>query len=269
MRKVSNILFLAAGIICLSSLSLPKDKPTIYIIGDSTVKNGKGVGDGGMWGWGDLIGSYFDTTKIRIENDAIGGRSSRTFQTEGRWDAVVQKLKPGDFVFMQFGHNDGGPYNTGRARASIKGTGNDTLHVIIESTGKPEIVYSYGWYMRKYIKDTRAKGAIPVVCTPVPRNKWVNGRVVRDSSQYAKWAIQVAREENVTVVDLNSIIADYYNKLDEANVKATYFTAADNTHTSLEGAKLNAACVIKGLKKSNKYLLKKYLSPLGKKAGKR
>src|ERR1041384_4593852 len=89
--------------------------PTLFIIGDSTVKNGSGKGDGGLWGWGDWIRPYFDSTKIKIENRAIGGRSSRTFLTEGRWDKVLADLKSGDFVLMQFGHNDGGALDSGRA----------------------------------------------------------------------------------------------------------------------------------------------------------
>src|SRR5579859_7832284 len=89
--------------------------PTLYIIGDSTVHNpGKG-----LEGWGDAIRADFDSNKITVENDAIPGRSSRTFLTEGHWDKVLAKLKQGDFVLMQFGHNDGGavdgPKATGRA----------------------------------------------------------------------------------------------------------------------------------------------------------
>jgi rhamnogalacturonan acetylesterase len=96
----------------LSSFMLmkPADKPTFYLIGDSTVKNGKGKGDGGLWGWGNYIAAYFDTTKIAVENDALGGTSSRTFQTMGLWDKVLAKVKPGDFVIMQFGHNDSGTH---------------------------------------------------------------------------------------------------------------------------------------------------------------
>ncbi len=78
--------------------------PTLYIIGDSTVKNSTK----GQQGWGDPLASLFDSKKIKVANRAIGGRSSRTFLTERRWDAIVKELKPGDFVLMQFGHNDSG-----------------------------------------------------------------------------------------------------------------------------------------------------------------
>jgi len=109
--KSTKILFIIVPIIIVTGLAFTffKQKPVLYIIGDSTVKNGDGRGGNGQWGWGSFLSGYFDTTKIIVENDAIGGRSSRTFITEGRWDRILAKLKKGDFVIMQFGHNDGGP----------------------------------------------------------------------------------------------------------------------------------------------------------------
>src|SRR3954463_8372489 len=79
--------------------------PTLFIVGDSTVHNGTR----GQVGWGEPGAAFFDPAQVRVVNRAIGGRSSRTFQTEGRWDKVLAELKPGDFVLIQFGHNDGGP----------------------------------------------------------------------------------------------------------------------------------------------------------------
>src|SRR5213593_1447638 len=84
--------------------------PTLFIIGDSTVNNGTK----GQQGWGTPLAGLFDPARIKVENRARGGRSSRTFLTEGLWDRVVASLKPGDFVLMQFGHNDGGPLTGGR-----------------------------------------------------------------------------------------------------------------------------------------------------------
>lgn len=225
----------------------PSNLPTLFIIGDSTVKNGSGTGAGGLWGWGDPIGEFFDKTKINVKNKALGGRSSRTYQTEGLWDKVLAEMKPGDFVLMQFGHNDGGSLNTGtRPRASLKGVGPESQEVVMEGTGKKEVVHTYGWYMRKYITDAKAKGATPIVLSPVPRNMWKDGKVVR-STDYGKWAADAAKAGDAAFVDLNGIIADKYDPLGPEKVLAEYFTAADHTHTSVAGAKLNAACVIEGL----------------------
>src|SRR5215203_4879060 len=83
-----------------SFVLLQKEKPRFYIIGDSTVRNGDGTGKNQQWGWGSFIADYFDTGKISVRNDAIGGRSSRTFLTEGRWDKIMAELKKGDYVIM-------------------------------------------------------------------------------------------------------------------------------------------------------------------------
>src|SRR4051794_8122436 len=132
--------------------------PTLYIIGDSTVRNGQGDGRNGQWGWGDIVGNYFNQSKINVVNWALGGRSSRTYITEGHWDRLLELLRPGDFVLMQFGHNDGGPLNdSSRARGSIRGTGDETEEIDNLVTNKHETVHSYGWYMRRYIEDTKAK----------------------------------------------------------------------------------------------------------------
>ncbi|MFC0181297.1 SGNH/GDSL hydrolase family protein [Pseudarcicella hirudinis] len=143
-------LFLILCIGVTASAFLTKPKPVMYIIGDSTVRNGTGKGGDGLWGWGSIIQDYFDTTRIHIENHAIGGRSSRTFLTEGRWEKILANLKEGDYVLMQFGHNDGGAINdTSRARGSIKGVGEEMVEIDNLLTKKHETVHSYGWYMKK------------------------------------------------------------------------------------------------------------------------
>jgi hypothetical protein len=100
--------------------------PMLFIVGDSTVHN-PGPGEKG---WGDVIEKYFDPQKIRVENHALGGRSSRTFQTQGNWDKVLAVARPGDYVIVQMGHNDGGPLDdTNRARGSIRGIGDETKEI--------------------------------------------------------------------------------------------------------------------------------------------
>src|SRR5690349_4533210 len=150
-----------------------KSLPTLYLVGDSTMK----VGTPGQRGWGEEMSPYFNLQKINVVNQAIGGRSSRTFQTEGRWDAVVAQLQKGDYVILQFGHNDGGAINDNfRARASIKGTGEETQEIDNLLTKKHEVVHTYGWYMRKYANDVKARGATPIILSLVPRNTFTDGR---------------------------------------------------------------------------------------------
>jgi rhamnogalacturonan acetylesterase len=79
--------------------------PTLWLIGDSTVRNGQDTGGNGQWGWGNPIASYFDQDKINVQNRAMGGTSSRTYMNSF-WDRVLPEIKPGDYLIMQFGHND-------------------------------------------------------------------------------------------------------------------------------------------------------------------
>ena len=234
-----------------------KNKPTLFTIGDSTVKNGQGTGGGGQWGWGDFIAPYFDTTKITIENHARGGTSSRTFQTQGLWDRVLARIKPGDYVVMQFGHNDSSPLDdTARARGTIKGVGDESNEIYNPIMKKQEVVHTYGWYMRKFISDVKAKDAMAVVCSPIPRNDWKNGKVTRSSDGYALWAEQVAKSEGVAFINLNDLIATKYEAMGAAAVKL--FFPADHTHTNIDGAKLNAEIVVDALKNINPKKLNKF-----------
>src|SRR5689334_20610681 len=120
MRSGIFFCFFIAGIICSSFLLRQDNKPTIYIIGDSTVRNSNKE----QWGWGTLIADLFDSTKISVSNNAMAGRSTRTFVKEGRWDKVLSSLKEGDYVLMQFGHNEGSRPDTTRAgyRGVLRGT---------------------------------------------------------------------------------------------------------------------------------------------------
>jgi lysophospholipase L1-like esterase len=218
--------------------------PTLYLIGDSTVNNPTK----GLQGWGLPFAASFDPAQIRVENRARGGRSSRTYFTEGLWDQVRDALKPGDFVLMQFGHNDGGPLADGRARASLKGTGDETRDVNNKSTGKQEVVHTYGWYLKKFITETQARQATPIVLSLVPRNIWKEGKVTRASNDYGKWAAEAAHASGALFVDLNENVARHYEADGEEKVKRDYFIVSDHTHTTPAGAQLNAACVVEGLR---------------------
>lgn len=257
---LNSLKWILAFVACTSFtvVFFEKSKPTLYIIGDSTVKNGKGKGDGSLWGWGSFLDGYFDTTKIAVRNHALGGRSSRTFITEGHWDQVLSQLKPGDYVIMQFGHNDGGALDdTARARGTIKGTGDSTQNIYNPIMKKQETVHTYGWYMRKYVEDTKAKGATAIICSPIPRNNFVDGKVSRAGEDYGKWAKETAQTTGAWFIDLNTIIADQYDQLGPDKVKE--FFPGDHTHTNEAGARLNVEAVVTGLRQLDNLKLKTYL----------
>jgi len=156
------------------------------LIGDSTVRNGRGDGPGGQWGWGEPLAAYIDPAKANLVNRALGGTSSRSF-IASEWPGVLQLVKSGDVVIMQFGHNDNGP------RGALRGAGDETEDRTTPA-GEREIAHTFGWYLRKYVADTRAKGATPVICTLIPRNTWKDGKIQR-SDTHAAWAREVAKQE--------------------------------------------------------------------------
>ena len=232
--------------------------PTFHIVGDSTVKSGS---VNGMVGWGERIKPFFDTDKINVINHAIGGRSARTYFTEGRWQKVADVIKPGDFVIVQFGHNDqgriGDPANKGRADG--EGIGDETVEDA-KPDGTKELVHTFGWYMAKFVTDAKAKGATVILCSPIPhKQRWETGR---DFEALAEWDKQVAQNNGALYFDLTMIITDAYKK--EGTEKVATFFADKGTHTTDTGAQFNAAFVIEGLESLPGNPLGQYLSDKGK-----
>jgi lysophospholipase L1-like esterase len=221
--------------------------PTLFLVGDSTVRNGHADGAGGQWGWGEPLADLFDLSKINVDNRAIGGRSSRSYIMEGQWAETLAFLKSGDVVLFQWGHNDDGPLDDpARARGTIKGIGDESREIENPILKIHETVHTYGWYLRKYVAETKARGATAIICSPIPRKTWKDGKVVRNATNYGGWARQIAEEQNVGFIDLNEIIARQYDSLGESPVEALF--ADPHTHTSRVGAELNAAAVVSGLK---------------------
>lgn len=243
----------------LSAFIRQTRRPVVYIIGDSTVQNSDGNGRNEYWGWGTLLKKYLDTTRISLQNHAKPGASTRTFMSEGLWQKVLLQLKPGDFVLIQFGHNDQAVINdTAKAKGTIKGIGDDTLQIINMKTHQPEIVHSYGWYMRKYIREAKEKGAIPIVCALVPRYKWHKTGKVNRETDYVNWAGEVAETSGAFFINLNEIIAAKWEQQGKDAVKR--FFPVDGTHTNLEGATLNASAVAEGLATLKNCPLTNYLT---------
>jgi len=249
--------------------------PTLFLIGDSTVRNGRDDGQGkgadGQWGWGNPIAALFDQTKINVVNRAVGGLSSRTYLTSGHWERTLAFVKAGDFVIMQFGHNDDAAVNdTKRARGTLKGIGDESEEIDNVLTEKHEVVHTYGWYLRKFVADARAKGATPVICSPIPRKTWdEHGKISRNKASYAGWAADVAHAEKVDFVDLNESVAQKYDELGREAVMKLFpqVTPDEHTHTNLAGAELNARLVVTGLKAIPNQPLQRFLSEKARDVG--
>jgi lysophospholipase L1-like esterase len=196
--------------------------PTIFLIGDSTVRNGRGDGVDGQWGWGDPLAVYFDAAKVNLVNRAVGGTTAGSFYNS-RWAAVRDLLKPGDVVLMQFGTN-----------SEAQQPFTDNLH--------------------KYIADCRARQVTPILCTLVPRNTWSNGKLARTDPHIA-WATAVAKDEKVQLLDLNNLIADRY---DQIGREATTALFESGPHTNRAGAEFTARIVAAALKSLPETPLGKY-----------
>lgn len=231
--------------------------PTLFIVGDSTARNQADLG------WGDHFAHFFDLSRINIANRAKAGRSSRSYINEGLWEKVLSEMKPGDYVLLQMGHNDGGgdPSKDPKSRGSLKGIGEETMELPIKKpfeTGPlagqaMETVHTYGWYLRKYIEDTRNKGAHPILLTVTIRNIWKDGsdgkaHIERDMG-YRDDEYQVAAQKNIPLVDMATIEADRLEALGPEKTAALF--PIDHTHTSAAGAERNAESVVIALRKAH------------------
>ncbi len=238
------------------------DNPVLFLIGNSTMRTGTlGNGQNGQWGWGYYFPDFFDQEKITVENHALGGMSSRTFYNR-LWGEVIPGIRPGDWVIIELGHNDNGEYDSGRARASIPGIGNDSLQIVIKETGEKETVYTYGEYMRRFVNDVKKRGAYPILFSLTPRNAWDDKDstiISRVNHTFGKWAKEVAESENVPFVDLNEITAEKYERFGKDKVKTMFYL--DRIHTSEFGAKVNAQSAAEGLRKLENAYLKYFLKP--------
>ncbi len=230
--------------------------PALFLVGDSIMKTGNGTGENGQWGWGSEIIPLFDPAKIHVYNEAHGGRSSRSYIEEGLWAKILDRLQPGDFILLQFGHNDSSNSQNYPDRATISGDGDETIHVGVGASNK--VVHAYGWYLRQYVKDAKTKGATIIICSPVPRNTWADGKIKHGFDGYAQWAADAAKASGALFVDLNTIAANRYDALGQEETAKLF---SDYQHTKKAGARLNAESVIEGLKQLKDCPLANDLAP--------
>ena len=250
MKKARLAMAMFCGLCSAGGFAQPAPQPelpTLWIIGDSTVRNNTP----GQQGWGGPIAQHFDPARIRVANRAIGGRSSRTFISDGRWDAILAEAKAGDYVLIQFGHNDGAPLDDPmRSRGTIRGIGDESQEIFNPIRNTQEVVRTYGWYLRKYCTDAKAAGVVPIVLSYVPRcpKPGTPMPVSTELTTYGLWAKQAAEQTGAHFIDLFGRVLEEYNQLSPEEIKSRYFSPADDTHTSPAGAALNAARVVDGIR---------------------
>ena len=271
MRKYI-VLSVIAALVLVFSAAVEDKTTTIFIIGDSTAAK-KDLSTGSPErGWGMALQCYFDSAYIRVDNHAVNGRSSKSFIDEGRWDKVLSAMKPGDYVIIQFGHNDEKP--------------------AVERHTDPGSTFDYN--LAKFVRETRERGGIPILMNPVVRrnfaqkplkndddeklrsttfadgSKLVEGDSLIDTHGLYKVAPRdVARRMNCHFIDANQITHDLEQSLGVEGSKKLHMWykpgeepslpqgRQDNTHYNIYGAhvvaKLLAGALIEEIPVLSKY----------------
>ena len=263
----NKITLLLGLLFVLTAFTPAKRNITIFTIGDSTMANKKLEGENPERGWGQMLSRYF-TDDITIDNHAVNGRSSKSFIDEGRWDAVLSKIQKGDYVFIQFGHND---EKDDPNRHTDPGT-------------------TFDANLKKFVEDTRAKGGIPVLFNSIVRRNFgkadgnavanaikqddirngIDPKAPKDSIEEGETLIDthgaylispknVAKELNVTFIDLNSLThklvegmgpqksKELYLWVEPKTVPALPNGREDNTHLNVHGASVIAEMAVKAV----------------------
>jgi rhamnogalacturonan acetylesterase len=235
--------------------------PTIFIVGDSTASNGPNLG------WGDHLANYFDLTRINVANRAHAGRSSRSYMVEGAWDKVLAELKPGDYVMLQWGQNDGGDLGGEKPRGDLRGDGDatqDVLQSVGVLAGKVETVHTYGWYNRKYVADAEAKGATPMFLSETIHNSWKPDAAgtlhVAPEMRFGPVMWKIAQEDHLAFIDMAPVEAARMESVGKD--KTSLWFPIDYVHTSPEGAELNAQSAMIALEIAKSPLVKYLKEPL-------
>jgi lysophospholipase L1-like esterase len=225
-----------------------KSPVTVYLAGDSTMAE-KRAEKRPETGWGEMLQAYFDAEKVKIENHAQNGRSTRTFISENRWQTIVDKLKKGDYVFIQFGHND---------QSKEK----------VDRYTPPE---DYRKNLIRFVEDVRAKNANPVLLTPVMRRKFdAEGKFVDQHGVYPGIVRDIAKEYKVSLIDMHRMSEKVLVNYGVENSKKLFLQLQpgenqnypngvnDNTHFNPKGAEEMARLAVNGIKEQ-KLGLRKYL----------
>lgn len=227
-------LLLLTTLMFLTSAIADNSPVTIYMIGDSTMANRDSTES--RWskerGWGMMLGGFFSPDKVVVANHAVCGRSTKSFIDEKRWTRIVNQIKPGDYVFIQFGHND-------------------------EKKDYPELYTEPGGTfddnLRKFVNETRAKGGIPVLFNSIIRRKFCQdeaGNFTNSLSDthgdYLLSPRRVAEELDVVFIDMNRMTHDIVEQMGPEKSKELYMWVEkkDDTHLNVKGARLFAGMAI-------------------------
>lgn len=209
-----------------------QDSLRVFLIGDSTCATKELKKQNPERGWGHMFAPLFDAS-VTVENHAVNGRSTKSFRDEGRWDVVLSKLRPGDYVFIQFGHNDQKIADPARYSSPADYAGN----------------------LRRYVREARERGAEPVLLTSVVRRRFVDGELTDTHGEYPAAVRRVAAEERVPLLDMEPLTREWVSSLGDEASKGYFMWVEpgvcplypdgrqDDTHLNVRGARTVARMV--------------------------
>jgi lysophospholipase L1-like esterase len=250
-----KIIAALALLLLLCPFALAQEPITVFLAGDSTMA-AKRAEKRPETGWGEFLQQHFDEARVRVDNHAMNGRSTRTFISENRWQAIIDKLRAGDYVFIQFGHNDSSKEKVDRYTPPA----------------------DYRANLLRFVGEVRAKKATPVLLTPVMRRRFdKDGRIQDSHGVYPDIVRSVAAEQKVVIIDMHRKSAQVLIRHGVEESKKLFLQLAagehvnypqgvnDNTHFNPRGAEIMAALAVEGIRE-RKLGLSKFLKKAHKKA---
>jgi lysophospholipase L1-like esterase len=202
----------------VSTQSVDKKEITIFMIGNSTMADKPFYDGNPEKGWGQIFPLYFKEG-IKIENHAVNGRSTKSFIDEGRWDSVTNKIKPGDYVIIEFGHNDAKK--------------DDPKRFADANT-------NYKWNIERFINETRSKGGVPILATPIVRRRFdEQGNFYDVHGDYPKVVRELSVQKDVLLLDLHKKSEEYIIKLGAERSKNFYLHIDADEYSSLPEGKID------------------------------
>ncbi|KAG7099622.1 hypothetical protein E1B28_001450 [Marasmius oreades] len=226
--------------VALLAATLAVRSQTLYLAGDSTMAPSSGV----IQGWGTAVGRYLSITTV---NKGVGGESARSYTNNGRFNEIINVVKPGDFVVFEFGHNDvsAGSGNPDNGKQDAVGDGYDITATVTAANGTQILIHSFAYYIENAINAVAAKGGISIISSLTPHNSFVNGNIGFDGGRFQTYAKSIGTRKNIVYVDHYSYTAQAFNALGQTKV-ATFFPD-DALHFNAAGADVVAQAFIKGL----------------------
>lgn len=227
----------AASGTCTRSGAATAATPRVYVVGDSTASS-YASNLSPRTGWAQTLQSFFTPACATIQNDALSGRSSKSFWDEGAFTPVRSALRKGDYLLVQFGHND--------EKTDDKARGTSPFS-------------TFQSYLSKYIDEALAKGATPILLTPIQRNKWSAGKLSDTHGSYPEAVRQLAQKRSVALVDASALTKAYFERIGEAATNKLFMNLArgespnypsgnqDDTHLQERGARVVAQLVLADL----------------------